>query len=161
MNVKSETGMEEELLLLQLTGKKAKSTDEDAENEHMTALETYNEYFPSKLKIGKPHPDPVVETASLASVEPPDVWYRLSIPESTVESGQLSALQLESITYASQQHECFLPDSNRAGFLIGDGAGVGKGRTIAGVIFENYLKGRKKSIWEKAIVRLIGWELSV
>lgn len=29
----------------------------------------------------------------------------------------------------------------------GDGAGVGKGRTIAGIIFENYLKGRKKAIW--------------
>lgn len=29
----------------------------------------------------------------------------------------------------------------------GDGAGVGKGRTIAGVIFENYMKGRKKAIW--------------
>lgn len=30
---------------------------------------------------------------------------------------------------------------------IGDGAGVGKGRTIAGIIFENYLRGRKKAIW--------------
>lgn len=29
----------------------------------------------------------------------------------------------------------------------GDGAGVGKGRTIAGIIFENFLKGRKKAIW--------------
>lgn len=29
----------------------------------------------------------------------------------------------------------------------GDGAGVGKGRTIAGCIFENFLKGRKKAIW--------------
>lgn len=29
----------------------------------------------------------------------------------------------------------------------GDGAGVGKGRTIAGIIFENYLKGRKKALW--------------
>lgn len=29
----------------------------------------------------------------------------------------------------------------------GDGAGVGKGRTIAGIIFENYLRGRKKAIW--------------
>jgi hypothetical protein len=24
---------------------------------------------------------------------------------------------------------------------------VGKGRTIAGIIFENYLKGRKRAIW--------------
>lgn len=32
-------------------------------------------------------------------------------------------------------------------WFAGDGAGVGKGRTIAGVIFENYLKGRKRAIW--------------
>lgn len=31
--------------------------------------------------------------------------------------------------------------------FLGDGAGVGKGRTIAGIIFENYLRGRKKAIW--------------
>ena len=30
----------------------------------------------------------------------------------------------------------FLEDGNRAGFLIGDGAGVGKGRTIAGRFFK-------------------------
>jgi hypothetical protein len=29
----------------------------------------------------------------------------------------------------------------------GDGAGVGKGRTIAGLIYENFLQGRKKAIW--------------
>lgn len=65
----------------------------------------------------------------------------------TRRSGSLSALQLEAITYASQQHEQFLPDKTRAGFLIGDGAGVGKGRTVAGIIFENYLRGRKRAIW--------------
>lgn len=59
----------------------------------------------------------------------------------------MSALQLESITYASQAHDQLLPDGSRAGFLIGDGAGVGKGRTIAGIIYENYLKGRKKALW--------------
>lgn len=31
--------------------------------------------------------------------------------------------------------------------FVGDGAGVGKGRTIAGIIYENYLKGRKKALW--------------
>ena len=29
----------------------------------------------------------------------------------------------------------------------GDGAGVGKGRTIAGIIYENWLRGRKRSLW--------------
>ena len=101
----------------------------------------------STVKLGRKHPDPVVETASLSSVEPTDVWYKLSIPDETIKSGALSALQLESITYASQQHEHLLPDGTRAGFLIGDGAGVGKGRTIAGIIFENYMKGRKRAIW--------------
>eukprot|EP00092_Neocalanus_flemingeri_P007898 GFUD01008524.1.p1 GENE.GFUD01008524.1~~GFUD01008524.1.p1 ORF type:complete len:1137 (+),score=338.24 GFUD01008524.1:191-3601(+) len=113
----------------------------------MGVIETYSNYKPTKLKVGLPHPDPVVETASLASVEPADVWYELSLPEEIINERKLSALQLESIVYASQQHEQFLPDGNRAGFLIGDGAGVGKGRTIAGVIFENYLKGRKRAIW--------------
>ena len=64
----------------------------------------------------------------------------MSIPSEAIDSGKLSALQLESITYASQQHEHFMPDGTRAGFLLGDGAGVGKGRTIAGIILENYLK---------------------
>lgn len=99
------------------------------------------------MKLGLKHPDPVVETASLSSVEPTDIWYKILIPNETVQSGALSALQLESITYASQQHEQLLPDGSRAGFLIGDGAGVGKGRTIAGIIFENYLRGRKRAIW--------------
>uniref|UniRef100_A0A182PI94 Uncharacterized protein n=1 Tax=Anopheles epiroticus TaxID=199890 RepID=A0A182PI94_9DIPT len=121
--------------------------EEEAEDEEMGVAETYAEYWPAKLKIGKKHPDPVVETASLSSVEPCDVYYQLSIPPETINGGLLSALQLESITYASQAHAHLLPDGTRAGFLIGDGAGVGKGRTIAGIIYENYLKGRKKSIW--------------
>lgn len=29
----------------------------------------------------------------------------------------------------------------------GDGAGMGKGRTMAGIIFENYRKNRTKAIW--------------
>ena len=40
-----------------------------------------------------------------------------------------------------------MASGERAGFLIGDGAGVGKGRTIAGIMLENFLQGRKKSIW--------------
>lgn len=99
------------------------------------------------MKIGKKHPDPVVETASLSSVEPNDISYKVNIPSECIDRGLLSALQLESITYACQAHEHMLEDGSRAGFLVGDGAGVGKGRTIAGIIFENYLKGRKRALW--------------
>lgn len=99
------------------------------------------------MEIGLSHPDPVVETSSLASVEPPDVLYNLAMPESVYSDGAISALQLEAIVYASQKHQQFLPNGHRCGFLIGDGAGVGKGRTIAGIIYENYLVGRKKALW--------------
>uniref|UniRef100_A0A3B4VNS4 Protein strawberry notch homolog 1 n=1 Tax=Seriola dumerili TaxID=41447 RepID=A0A3B4VNS4_SERDU len=110
-------------------------------------VEPLTSHFVNVVKIGLRHPDPVVETSSLSSVNPPDVWYRLSIPEETIDRGSLSALQLEAITYAAQQHETFLPSGDRAAYLIGDGAGVGKGRTIAGIIYENYLLGRKRSLW--------------
>lgn len=124
--------------------------DEDVaaeDEEDMGVIETYSNYKPSKSLIGLPHPDPVVETASLASVESPDVWYDLCLPQELIDERKCSALQLEAIIYTCQQHDQILPDGNRAGFLIGDGAGVGKGRTIAGIIYENYLKGRKRAIW--------------
>uniref|UniRef100_UPI0037E99510 si:ch73-63e15.2 isoform X2 n=1 Tax=Semicossyphus pulcher TaxID=241346 RepID=UPI0037E99510 len=124
--------------------------EEDAdeeETEELGHVDTYAEYRPSKSTIGISHPDIVVETNTLSSVPPPDITYTLSIPESTINCGQLSALQLEAIIYACQQHEVILQNNQRAGFLIGDGAGVGKGRTVAGIILENYLKGRKKSLW--------------
>ncbi|XP_060548950.1 protein strawberry notch homolog 2 [Pantherophis guttatus] len=120
---------------------------DDDETEELGHTETYADYIPSKSKIGKQHPDRVVETSTLSSVPPPDITYVLSLPESIGENGLLSALQLEAIIYACQEHENLLPNGQRAGFLIGDGAGVGKGRTIAGIIYENYLKGRKKALW--------------
>ncbi|KAM9763148.1 strawberry notch homolog 2b isoform 2-T2 [Menidia menidia] len=120
---------------------------EEEETEELGHVDTYAEYRPSKSTKGISHPDIVVETNTLSSVPPPDITYNLSIPESTINSGQLSALQLEAVIYACQQHEVILQNNQRAGFLIGDGAGVGKGRTVAGIIVENYLKGRKKSLW--------------
>ncbi|CAL8385086.1 protein strawberry notch homolog 1 isoform X1 [Gadus morhua] len=126
---------------------KEEEEPEEEEEEELGHAETYAEYMPMKLRIGLRHPDPVVETSSLSSVNPPDVWYRMSIPEEIIDRGWLSALQLEAITYAAQQHETFLPNGDRAAYLIGDGAGVGKGRTIAGCIYENYLLGRKRSLW--------------
>ncbi|CAE1330971.1 Protein strawberry notch homolog 1,Protein strawberry notch homolog 2,Protein strawberry notch [Acanthosepion pharaonis] len=119
----------------------------EEEIEELGQAETYSEYMPTKLRIGEKHPDAVVESSSLSSVEPPNVRYTLNLPEGTIDSGQLSALQLESITYACQRHDTIMPSGERAGFLIGDGAGVGKGRTVAGIIFENYLQGRKRALW--------------
>ncbi|XP_072516652.1 si:ch73-63e15.2 isoform X2 [Salminus brasiliensis] len=120
---------------------------EEEETEELGHVDTYADYKPSKSTIGKSHPDRVVETNTLSSVPPPDITYTLSISDSVINSGLLSALQLEAIIYACQQHEVILQNNQRAGFLIGDGAGVGKGRTVAGIILENYLKGRTKALW--------------
>ena len=35
----------------------------------------------------------------------------------------------------------------RAGFLLGDGAGMGKGRTLAGFCVENIARGRERHVW--------------
>lgn len=123
----------------------------DQEDEHvdegLAEGETFEEYRPKKLNIGKKHPDPCVETASLGSVDPPDIFYQLKLPQEIINNALLSDLQLEAIVYACQAHDRVSPEGVRGGYLIGDGAGVGKGRTIAGLIFENWLQGRRKAIW--------------
>ena len=92
------------------------------------------------------------------------MYFDLKFPESVIEEVRLSSLQLEAVVYACQQHMNTLADGSRAGFLIGniiavllkcihvitlvgDGAGVGKGRTVAGIIYQNYIEGRKKALW--------------
>lgn len=124
---------------------------DDLEEAQVTA-ENFAQYVPRKLKIGIPHPDMLIESQSLASVEMPPITYKLVIPQNVIDAGKLSAPQLETVVYASQMHEGpRLPGTKeRAGFFLGDGAGVGKGRQLSGLIFENWLQGRKKAIWLSA-----------
>ena len=96
----------------------------------------------------------MVETTVLSRAVPPDVWYELHpAMQEPIDSGALSNLQLESIVYACQQHERTKVnptpegDYEVGGFFLGDAAGVGKGRTIAGLILENWLRGRRKHMW--------------
>ena len=70
---------------------------------------TYTEYSPSKLNFGRPHPDGVVENATLAAVLPPDITYNLAIPANIIHEGKLSNLQLEAIVYGYQRFEQDLP----------------------------------------------------
>ena len=132
--------------------------NEDEEEE--VEAEIFNLYKPPKLSLPelRPHPGKIVETSSLSAVEPPDVTYQSRIvaigfqgetfPDiknqqligaAKKASKALSAAQLESIVYASQRGERFLPSGQRCGFFLGDGPGVGKGRQIAGLILENFL----------------------
>lgn len=127
---------------------------------------------PPKLSVGPPHPDPVVETSSLSAVQPPEPTYTLAIKDDLEDSKALSCLQIETLVYASQvafwlnywnlfsfynclsmimllsfqRHLQHLPSGARAGFFVGDGAGVGKGRTIGGLIWENWHHRRRKAL---------------
>ena len=110
---------------------------------------TFVQYAPAKLdtKGLAKHPADIVEAASMAAVDPPEIRVRTSLPEAVLKEGRLSDIQYEQVLYAKQRHEQTLPDGARGGHFIGDGTGVGKGREIAGVILDNWHQGRKRSLW--------------
>ncbi|MGK7943448.1 MAG: strawberry notch family protein, partial [Microcystaceae cyanobacterium] len=114
------------------------------------------------------HPCALVQSSAMASISPPKPTYRPHLPERTLEEGQLSNAQLETLIYAGDSHSKFLkgwyktnkhgtlvqaepPDSEakryRQGYFCGDSTGVGKGRQLASVLMDNWLKGRSKHIF--------------
>lgn len=122
-----------------------------------------------RIAGAKPHPTRLVQSAAMASVAPPKPGYRPHFPEGLVEQGLLSDAQLESVIYAGEAHASHLaghwtidvtfdkveaaPDDCetavrfRKGWFLGDGTGAGKGRQVAGVILDNWLKGRRRAVW--------------
>ena len=107
------------------------------------------------IKGSKPHPAVLVESAAMGAVDMPKATYKPQLPDSITKTGALSTEQLVSVTYAGQAHEQKLPNGERRGFFIGDGTGVGKGRTISGIIFDNFEQGRKKAIWISENTKLL------
>lgn len=131
----------------------------------------YQSYRVQRLSLAGalPHPTPLTQSTALASVTPPAPTYRPHLPSSIVAEGVLSDAQLESVIYAGEAHQRFLDgwfvrssetgevreareDEKhklrlRKGYFIGDGAGCGKGRQIAGVIMDNWIKGRRRAVW--------------
>lgn len=117
----------------------------------------------------RPHPTPLVQSASMASVCPPKPSYVPLLPEGLIEAGLLSDAQLETVIYAGEAHDGQLagawtvdatfdqisaaPENAdgmvrfRRGFMLGDGTGAGKGRQVAGVLLDNWLKGRRRALW--------------
>ncbi len=99
------------------------------------------------------------------------------LPKGVIESGLLSDAQLESVIYAGEAHGGHLagsflvnesfdtvavaPDDAgkavgfRRGYYLGDGTGAGKGRRIAGIVLDNWLKGRRKALWISKSDKLI------
>jgi predicted RNA methylase len=139
----------------------------------------YEPYTLQSLRIpnAKPHPTPLVQSAAMASVAPPKPTYCPHLPAILVSNGILSDAQLESIIYAGEAHSGFLSGAwgvdetwdvvktaaeeddaafrFRRGWFLGDGTGAGKGRQVAGIILDNWLKGRRRAVWTSVSDRLL------
>ena len=105
----------------------------------------------------------------MASVAPPKTSYRPKLPATILRDGLLSDAQLETVIYAGEAHGAYLagswivdetgdmvsaaPDDAadavrfRRGFFLGDGTGAGKGRQSAGILLDNWARGRRKALW--------------
>src|SRR5260370_28345194 len=113
----------------------------------------------------------------MALVAPPKPAYRPHLPANLVSDGFLSDGQLESVSYAGEAHSGYLagtwtvddtfdvvsaaPDDAedtvrfRRGWFLGDGTGAGKGRQVAGILLDNWLKGRHRAVWVSKSDKLI------
>ncbi|MBI1206827.1 MAG: methylase [Azospirillum sp.] len=139
----------------------------------------YESYALQSLRIpeARPHPTCLVQSAAMASVAPPKPAYRPHLPPAVIADGLLSDAQIESVIYAGEAHGGFLDGSwtvdatfdtvsaaaddaegavrFRRGWFLGDGTGAGKGRQVAGVILDNWLKGRRRALWVSKSDKLI------
>jgi predicted RNA methylase len=139
----------------------------------------YEEYGLQSIRIpgSCAHPTKLVQSAAMASVAPPKPSYRPHLPSSLVADGVLSDAQIESVIYAGEAHSEFLAGSwtvdatfdvvaagrddaenavrFRRGWFLGDGTGAGKGRQVAGILLDNWLKGRRRAVWISKSDKLI------
>lgn len=124
---------------------------DDGDGESDALFETY---MPARLAIpgAHAHPSALVESSAMSAIPPPSPTYQPWLSPDVVEQGLITAPALESVVYAGQAHQQFLPAAEgepayRRGFFIGDGTGTGKGRQVAGIIADNLNQGRKKHVW--------------
>jgi len=109
----------------------------------------FEQYEPQPLLLQnvQPHPANISESAAMSAIQPPSVTYKPNLNQEIVDKGILSDVQLEAVTYAGQSHSQTLANGTTRGFFLGDGTGVGKGRTVTGIILDNFRQGRTKAVW--------------
>ena len=139
----------------------------------------YEGYVLQSIRISgsQQHPTRLVQSAAMASVAPPKPAYRPHLPANLVSNCLLSDAQLESVIYAGEAHGGYLAGSwmvddtfdvvsaaaddaenavrFRRGWFLGDGTGAGKGRQVAGILLDNWLKGRRRALWVSKSDKLI------
>ena len=148
------------------------------EGGHITEA-LYEEYGLQTIRISgsQAHPTKLVQSVAMASVAPPKPSYRPHLPPAVISGGLLSDAQLESVIYAGEAHSGHLAGSwkidetfdlvsaaaddaenavrFRRGWFLGDGTGAGKGRQVAGILLDNWLKGRRRAVWVSKSDKLI------
>lgn len=124
---------------------------------HVEDGSVYAAYRVQKARIpgAEIHPASVVESAAMASVEPPDITHLHALPQDVILEGRISDIQLEDVIYAGQATESFMPDGSRRGHWNGDGTGIGKGREIYAFMFDQYQRGRTRHVHVSASHQLV------
>jgi predicted RNA methylase len=137
------------------------------EKEKLEPVGQYLPYRPSVITIdnAQTHPSKLVESIAMGSISAPVPTYKPKLLSNIISDGILSEAQLETLIYAGEATEYYLrgkfskdakhimlkEDANghdyRAGFFLGDGTGAGKGRQIAGIILDQWLRNNRKHIW--------------
>ena len=137
----------------------------DHDAAHPVSTGPFDPWTPRCIRIAdaKPHPTSLVQSAAMASIRSPIPAWRPMLPSAVIDTGILSVAQLETIVLAGEAHAHHLAtpheieedweqitpvDSDaaehavrfRRGFMIGDGTGTGKGREVAGVILDHWLR---------------------
>jgi hypothetical protein len=127
----------------------------------------YLPYRPSRISIpaASAHPTPLVESVAMGSISAPMPGAIPNLPEGIIARGELSEAQAETLIYVTSAHTRDLPGrfepedkgctlkasaegaAYRQGYFLGDGTGAGKGRQVASVILDRWVRGERRHIW--------------
>jgi hypothetical protein len=127
----------------------------------------YLPYRPSRIAIAGAveHPTPLVESVAMGSITAPVPEAVPQLPADLIAKGVLSVAQAETLIYAASAHARDLPgryepenkgcalkasaegSAYRMGYFLGDVTGAGKGRQVASVILDRWVRGERRHVW--------------